>query len=691
MQQLVSVQKAGEIAVVTIDAPPRNTLTSAVRKQLAEVVENIGRLDGVRAVVLAGKGTGFASGPDPDNVADSVTRPTLSDLNSLIEACPLPIIAAIHGNVFGPPLELALAAHYRLADKRAILGFPDIRVGLPPCGGATQRLPRVLGIDHALDLFLSGRVLSAEDGHGMGLVDAVAQGPLPRFAITWVKSALEAGLAPRPASEKPTPTPADADIKAIRGIRSARGNEGNPAVARLLDCVEASLTVDFAQAIGMERAAFDDCLNSTYSQCMRHSIRAEARAARPPITSPSAPKQLSRIGVIGVGRIGRGVVASCLAAGYPVTLVEQDIDRAEEAVEAVIDLFDREISQKQLSTDERDRRIAQLTATVDVTSLATADFVIEATTEDAGTKRRVFAALDAVMKRDAILATATSGLDLDGLAAGTGRAHHVIGLHFFPPAYQMRAVEVVLGLETTDEAIATAFDFVDRLNKIPLATAVSDGFMAHRMAASLVDAALVLITQGHSIETIDAALERYGFAIGPLKLADAIGIDTLQALQRTPTSQPGQRIRSLMSRLVDAGRMGRRTGHGFYRYSASGRAKPVPDTKIGKLIEGDPPEASRLSRDDIARRCIAALANQGAHLVHDNVAQRPSDLDVLMVQVFGYPRHKGGPMLEADLSGMLDVIRELEALSPEAPELWAPAPLWKDLMDSGLTLASLNA
>ena len=312
--------------------------------------------------------------------------------------------------------------------------------------------------------------------------------------------------------------------------------------------------------------------------------------------------------------------------------------------------------------------------------------MIEATPEEAKSKRRVISTLDAVMKRDAILATTTSALDLDGLAAGTGRSDKVIGLHFFPPAYRIRPVEVVIGVASSDTTVATAFDVVTRLGKIPVATAVSDGYLALRMAAALCDAAVHLLDRGCSIDAVDAAMEGFGLSLGPFKLADAIGLDALQAVARPFRSDGAERIKAVYDRLTGAGAMGRGTGRGFYHYP--GKADPVvnPDLAVAAGAAGGkvPGEA------EIRRRCLAALANQGAHLVQDEVAQRPSDIDLLMIQVFGFPRRHGGPMMASDLAGLVRMKRDLDAFARDVPELWSPMPLWADLIGGKKTFADLN-
>ncbi len=688
MDQPVSVQTTGGVAVLTVDQPPNNALSAAVRAALSRALAHVAQDPVVRAVVLAARGRGFASGQDPDDAEDAAAEPGLAALADRVEACPKPVIAALHGPVAGPGLELALAAHYRIADRRATFGFPAVRLGLTPGAGGTQRLPRLIGAEHAVDLLTSGRMVSAGDAEAMHLVDAVAKGPLPDFVLGWIREGLADGLAPRPTRALETGLqPVDHHLEVVKSVRAALGGGKSNARGAVLDCLEASLLLPYEAAIEKEKAAYEDCLSAPQSRALRHMARAEQRTQTPPLERPAKPRKIDRIGVVGAGRIGRGVVAACLDAGYPVTLIEHDIERLEESVEAVIDLYDQEIEAKRMDELTRDRRIGLLNGTTDPATLAGADLVIEAVPDDPAVKRRVFATLDAVMKRDAILASTTSTLDLDALAAATGRARQVVGLHFFPPAYRMRAVEVVVGAAATDPVVATAFDLVRRLGKIPVASAVSSGYVALRMAAAFVDSALFLMARGAAVERIDAALSRYGFAMGPLMLADAIGIDMLRTIERGPGSATAVLAEDVFGRMMKAGRIGRRAGRGFYRYGAK---TPTPDPKIAALFGRLPRGATPPSDEEILRRTLAGLANRGAQLVQDGVAQRPSDIDVLMVQVFGYPRTRGGPMMAAELVGLLRVRRDLDGFAADAPELWQPAGLWTDLLNRGEGFEAVN-
>ncbi len=690
MHQPVSVQTTDGIAIITIDSPPKNALGSEVRSLLARALE-VARADHtVEGVLIAAKGRSFASSEPPDAKPKDKKTPSLSKLCLMIESFPRPVAVAMHGKVHGAGLELALAAHYRIADRRADIGFPDVRAGLPPRAGGTQRLPRLLGFRRAMDLLLTGQTLRPREAMKLGLVDAVAPGPLPSFALQWIKDGVALGIDPKPVRDRMEHMEQSQDLlQVVQGARAGLPSHAIAVHRGILDSLEAALMLPFETALAKEEAVFEDCRKAPETRALRYVVQSEDRASVPPIEGRVPPVKIAQVGVVGAGRIGRGVAASCLEAGYEVVLVERDMDRLEEAVEGIIDIFDQEIARGRLDGEARDGFLGHLSGKIDVGALKAADIVIEATPDDAGPKRQVFTDLDAVMKPGAILATTTSSIDIDGLAAGTGRAEAVVGLHFFPPSNRLRVVEVVMGVETSNEVIATSFAFVKRLRKVPVGAAVSDGYIAYRMFSSFFDAALAMAAQGTPIADIDNALEKYGFPLGPFRLADALGLDVTQALQEAHASPLGLRIREILSRVVAAGRLGRKTGRGFLTYRAGGQP-PTLDEELGKLLDGLIGRGKPMDSNMILRHAISALANQGLRLVEDQVAQRPSDIDVVMMQVFGYPRHRGGPMMAAEQAGLPRIKRDLDKFAEDLPEVFAASPLTQRLIKDGKPLSALN-
>jgi 3-hydroxyacyl-CoA dehydrogenase len=690
MHQPVTVQVAGGIGVLTVDNPPNNALDANVLSHLDRALDAMAEKSDLKALIIAARGRSFASTSDPILAGGKADVLTLAKVCAKLEDFARPVVAAMQGDVDGQGLELALAAHYRLADRRARLSLDGVRIGLPPGAGGSQRLPRLIGVHQAIDMLMAGSQVAAKDAVEIGLIDGVAAGPLPVFSMNWVKAALAEGLGPRRTrATREQLEPAKTNLAQVQ-----RAREGLPASAltvhrAILDAIEAAIILPFDVATTKELAIYEDCAKSAESLALRHVLTAEVRASQAPTETAVTPAKITKVGVVGGGRIGRSVAVAGLRAGYEVTLVETDIDRLEEAVEGIIDLIDQEISQKRLSSDDRDSMLGRLAGKVDIAAVTGVDLVIAATAEDAETKRRVFAALDAVMQRGAVLATTSSRADLDGLAAGTGRADAVVGLHFFPPAHRLRTIEVVLGVGTSDKTMATAFEFAKRLGKVPVATVVSDGFIAYRMFSAMLDAALFAYVQGTPIEDVDRAIEAYGFPLGPFRLADALGIDEAERLQPAHSSALGLRAREVLSRLVADKRLGRQRARGFYIHQRGG-APSRSDPELADLMQGLVSNAKPMAPGHIRRACLSALVNQGAAILEEGIAQRPSDIDVLMLQVFGYPRFKGGPMMDADLTGLLRVRRDLGRLSRDFPELWTPQPMFDELIKNGEAFASLN-
>ncbi|MDU8946558.1 3-hydroxyacyl-CoA dehydrogenase NAD-binding domain-containing protein [Ovoidimarina sediminis] len=693
MERPVTVQSTEGISVLTIDHPPANALSAAVVAALTTALAETLGSSGTRAIVLAARGKTFPAGIDIRDFDEPERTAALGELCLAIERAPVPVIAAVHGTILGGGLELAMAAHYRLADRRAQFGLPDAAVGLCPGAGGTQRLPRLVGAGPAIDLLLTGRTIGAADAKKIGLIDEVAEGPLPIFAMKWVKAALGTGLAPRPVSAGPGRL-ADkpSELKAIETRRAALKSGAGSLQERIVDCVQAAMLLPFEAALTFERTAFEDLAASPASRALRHVFIAERRARTPPLDDPAPPLSVTRIGIFGAGLTGTGISAACLDAGFDVTLVDPNLERLEAGVDNIIDIYDRQEKRGRINAATRDARIARLQGKTDPAALADAELVIETMPEDADAKRRAFAILDAVMPREAILATNTATIDIDGLAAGTGRAPHVVGLHFLTPAHVIRLVEVVVAMETTDAVIATAFAVARKLRKVPILSAVSEGFVTERLLGAYQQAAEYLVEDGATIAGVDAAMRAYGFPIGPFQLADLSGLDEGDA-RRARYAAAGARKTTLAARLQALGRDGRRAGRGFHLYDDAGeilRDDPEVTHVIAEMRALSQRAAQNFAPDDIQRRCLAAMANEGARIMGEEVAQRPSDIDLAAILGFGFPRWRGGPMMAADLTGLLRVKRDLDAYAGDDPAFWSPAPLFSELVKNGRAFGDLN-
>ncbi|MEM0947303.1 MAG: 3-hydroxyacyl-CoA dehydrogenase NAD-binding domain-containing protein [Pseudomonadota bacterium] len=684
----VTVQRTEGIAVLTIDNPSANRLTQPVRAALISAVSEVDADPKTRAMVIAARGKDFARAADAD--VDEGACPQLGEVARAIESSSTPVIAALHGQVCGGGLELALAAHYRIADPRASFSFPGVAVGLCPSAGATQRLPRLAGPMAAAELLLGGKQFKAAVAAKIGLVDELAEGPLPVFTLKWILRKLGTDLTPRStlaASERMAPP--KQNLEALRTHRETVSKLPVPAAAKILDCLEAALLLPPEAGLAFEKAAYDDLKASKEARALAHARMAERLAGEPPLEAPAVPHRVDTVGIVGAGLLGTGIAAACLEAGLSATLVEVSVNRLEASVDRVIDVVDRYVTRRNLGPETRDALIGRLEGSTDPAALAGADLVIDATTEDAEIKRRVFSALDAVMKRDAVLATTTSGIDIDGLAAGTGRPENVIGLHFVPPANVIRLCEAVIAIDTSDQTIATAYAFLKKLGKVAIGVGVGEGYVAGRVQGAYMQAAEALALDGADIAQIDGAMKAYGFALGPFEMADLAGLDIdLARRARFETTAP-----SLAGRLLGLGRIGRRTGQGYYSYAPQSRAGTTDPDVIALLAEmralrGTP--GRTFSNEDIQRRCLAAMANEGARLIEEGIAARPADIDVAMLLGYGFPRYRGGPMMAADLAGVLHVKREVEQLSSEDPVFWAVAPLFEELVKTGRSFADLN-
>jgi 3-hydroxyacyl-CoA dehydrogenase len=684
------------VALLTIDNPPVNALSHPVRSALAGMIERAAGDEGVDAVVIAAAGRTFPAGADLSEFGKPPGEPTLPGLLALIEGSGKPVVAAIHGSALGGGLELALACHYRLAAEDARLGLPEVTLGLVPGGGGTQRLPRLAGARFAFDLMLKGRPVSADDAAEAGLVDGVVEGDLESAAISFAQTLKEENLGPRPTSEM-TAGFADpgAYLAAVTAEREAHRGTALDAPRRIVDCVEAALLMPFETGMAYERAAFEDLVASPQSAALRHLFFAERRAGRFPGLEGAAPKEIRTLGIVGGGTMGSGIAVALLNGDFDVTLLERDEGALETGVARIVDMMDGSVKRGRMAPETRDRRLDRLRGALDYAALSDCDLVIEAVFEDLTAKQAVFAALDSVLEPGAIIATNTSYLDVDLLAAGTNRAPDVIGLHFFSPASVMRLLEIVVGAGTAPGTVATALALARRLGKIPVRAEVSDGFIANRMLVAYRKAADEMLEDGASVAEVDAAMRAFGFPLGPYQVADLAGLDISWARRKrlAPTRDPNERYVVIGDRLCEAGRYGQKNGHGYYAYQ-QGSTVAVEDPEVTRIIElerkrkGIAPR--RFSPGEISRRCLLAMVNEGARLVEEGVAQRPSDIDVAMVHGFAFPRWQGGPMKWADLAGLLLIRKDLQDLVPEDPALWAPAGLLTELVKNGATFDSLN-
>ena len=686
--------KHGRTAVIYLNNPPVNGMGQTMRQEVSENLDAALADPDIEAIVIAGAGKMFCGGADIKafNTPASRAEPSSRTLLKRIEASAKPVIAAIHGNALGLGLEFAMGCHYRIALKGAALGLPEVKLGLLPGGGGTQRLPRLVGVEAALRIIAEGSSMNADEALALGLIDEVASDELIPAALRFAGRVAGRGEHPVVSQRSVTP-PKDADYFEKQRAAVAATRRGFPAPLECIACVEAATVMPFDEGLKFERERFDVLVNGTVSKAMRHLFMAERAAAKvagiPPQISVSS---IECVAIIGAGTMGSGIAMSFASAGLRVTLIDAKQEALDRGLGIIRKNYFATVSKGRLLQGEAEARIARIEGTLDFASVAQADLVIEAVFEDMSIKKNIFARLDAQCKPGVILATNTSRLNVDEIAASISRPEAVIGLHFFSPANVMRLVEVVRGAATAPQAIKTAMETVRRIGKLPVLVGVCDGFVGNRMVAKYAREAEFLLEEGATPEQVDGALKTFGFAMGRFAMADLAGLDIAWAgRKRQAATRPVHlRYSKVADRLCELGRFGQKTGAGFYRYEAGSRT-PVPDPFVNQVITDCAREAGIARRaiadGEIVERTIFALVNEGAKVLEEGIAQRSSDIDLIYVNGYGFPAWRGGPMFYADTVGLAKVYARIRDFRLEHGEIWEPALLLKRLAEQGKTFA----
>lgn len=691
----VNYESRGHVAVVWIANPPVNSLGHATRVALADALERANRDRYVRVIVLTGSAAVFSGGADIREFGSALAlaEPSLPQLIDLIERLRKPVVAAINGVCLGGGLELALACHYRIATAGASLALPEVKLGLIPGAGGTQRLPRAIGAERALDLITSGRAIDAQTALDWGLVSAIVSDRSFDEAARFAHHVEEV---------RPLPLLREAEVALPKGLDRAaffmlareqveRQSQGLAAPLACVEAVEAAVREPFEIGLAHERELFAKLIVSDESRALRHAFFAERAAARVPDLATDTPtRSIKSAAVIGFGTMGAGIAMSLANAGLPVLVLERDDASLERGLATTRAYWQSSVRKGRLSEAEAQARAALIQPTRDVEDLAHADLLIEAVYEDLELKQEIFRQLDAVAKPGAILATNTSTLDIEKIAEVTRRPQDVIGLHFFSPAQVMRLLEVVRTESTAPEVLATALALAKRLGKVAVVARVCDGFIGNRMIEQYVRQSLFLLDEGASPAQVDAALERFGMAMGPFAMYDLAGNDIGYAIrQRRYREQPHVKYSRIADKLVEAGRLGQKAGKGWYRYEP-GRRTPLADPEVEALIEAHRAELDlaprEISDEEIVARCVLALVNEGARLLEEGIAQRASDIDVVYLAGYGFPRGRGGPMFHAQTQGLVRVLKAMEqfAANPAAdPGFWEPAPALRAAAQAG--------
>ncbi|MDN7928155.1 3-hydroxyacyl-CoA dehydrogenase NAD-binding domain-containing protein [Burkholderia vietnamiensis] len=694
----VTHERRDALLVVTIDHPPVNALSAEVRRGLADALDVAQADHAVRAVLIVGAGRNFIAGADIREFGKPPVPPSLPDVCERIESSAKPVVVALHGATLGGGLEVALAAHYRLALPGATLGLPEVTLGLLPGAGGTQRTPRLIGAKAALDLMLTGRHASAEEARALGLVDRVARSDdTLAEGLAYAQELVSLG-APvrrtRDAQGLAERTAAQAALAAARA-ELPKKSRGLFSPAKIVDAVEAALTLSFDAGMKLERSLFLQCLDSPQRAGLVHAFFAEREAAKAPEARRANARAVERVGVVGGGTMGAGIAVAALDAGLPVTMIERDdaaLARGRAHVEKVYDAL---VAKGRMTPDARAARVARFDGSTRYDALAQADVVIEAVFEDMAVKQAVFAELARVCKPGAVLATNTSYLDIDALAAGIDRPADVIGLHFFSPANVMKLLEIVVPKRVSAEVVATAFALAKQLKKTPVRAGVCDGFIGNRILAVYRTAADYLMEDGASPYQIDRAVRDFGFPMGPFQVVDLAGGDIGWATRkrRAATRDPRARYVEISDRLCERGWFGQKSGRGYYLYPDGARVG-TPDPEVDAIVAAERAKKGIVPRsfsdDEILRRYLAAMINEGANVVHERIALRPLDVDVVFLYGYGFPRHRGGPMHYADTVGLANVLADIRAFANEDPLFWKPSPLLVELVERGADFASLN-
>jgi 3-hydroxyacyl-CoA dehydrogenase len=680
------------VAVISFANPPVNSLSHAVRAGISAALERAQTDPSVRAIVLTGAGGLFSGGADirEFGTAASMADPTLRQLIDQVETSAKPVIAAIAGTCLGGGLELALAAHYRVASADAKLGLPEVQLGLLPGAGGTQRLPRLVGVERAIDMIVSGEPVPATGLANTALLDQVVNGDPLAGAVELAASAPVAMRPPPRTRDIPLNQPNLAALCETARARLATQRPRLPAPARAVDAIEAAGR-PFDEGLAIERRAFLELMETPESKGLRHAFFAERAAGKVDgITASTPVRPLDQAAVIGAGTMGAGIAVALLDAGIPLWLVEADQAALDRGLARVAGIYDGQVKKGKLTVSERDRRLALLRPTLSYDAIGQADVVIEAVFESMEVKRGVFIALDRVIKPGAVLATNTSTLDVNTIASFTRRPADVLGLHFFSPANVMRLLEVVRGQATAPEVLATALTLGKALRKVTVVSEVCDGFIGNRMLEAYTKQAWYLVEEGATPQQIDRALEAFGLAMGPFRVGDLVGHDvSLSIRQRRRAERPGYLSSILPDKLCQLGRLGQKTGGGWYDYT-EGPRRPAPSAVVEGLITSHRAEMGVSTRQiddsEIVDRLIYALVNEGARILEEGIAARASDIDVVYLTGYGFPRARGGPMFYADQVGLDQVLQRVRefARNPHGdPAFWTPAPLLERLAESG--------
>jgi 3-hydroxyacyl-CoA dehydrogenase len=685
----------GAVAVITLDNPPVNGLGHELRTGIVAGIDQAQADPKVKAIVLIGRGKGFSGGADirEFNTPKAAAQPTLRTVIHTIEDSSKPVIAAIGGICMGGGLELALGCHYRVATPAAQIAQPEVKLGLLPGAGGTQRLPRAIGVEAALNMIVSGNAIASEQFKGTALFDEIIEGDLLEGALAFAEKVVAQDLPLKRLREVQIDYPNAASYFQLARNDIAARSRNLPAPLKCVDALAAAVSKPFDEGLQVERELFDYLMGTPESKALLHAFFAERAASKiPDIPADTLARPIRKAAVIGAGTMGSGISMNFLNAGIPVALLEINQQALDKGLATVRRNYERSLKRGRLTPELVEQRMGLLKPTLSYGDIRDADLVIEAVFEDLGVKESVFKQLDQVAKPGAILATNTSTLDVNKIATFTQRPQDVIGTHFFSPANVMKLLEVVRGEKTAGDVLVTVMQLAKTIKKTAVISGVCDGFIGNRMLEHYSRQAMFLLEEGALPQQVDQALEEFGFAMGVFRVGDLAGNDIGWAIRkRRYVERPHVRYSRIADRLCEQGRFGQKTGMGWYRYEA-GRRDAFPDPAVEKLVEDYRQEIGitprQIGDQEIVERCVFALVNEGARILEEGIALRASDIDLVYLNGYGFPPQRGGPLFYADTFGLANVVRVMErfALNPHAdPGVWQPAPLLAKLASQGKT------
>lgn len=687
----VQYEVIDNLGVIYIDNPPVNALGSAVRSGIRDAL-NIADKDDSKAVLIFCRGRTFFAGADISEFGKPPQEPSLPQVVEQLENFSKPVVAALHGTALGGGLEVALATHYRCAAPTTKLGLPEVNLGLLPGAGGTQRLPRVLGVEKALEMMISGKPIGAADALAGGLVDEIIESDLETGAIAYAQQLIARNASPRPTGARQASAPADPAFFDNVRKKNARKTRGQLAPEFITQLAELATTANIEEGQAKERELFKQCLTSPQSAAMRHVFFAQRATSKLPDLPADTPvREVNKVAVIGAGTMGGGIAMCFANAGIPVTLVETQQEFLDRGMATIEKNYTTSVKRGRFNQEQADKFLSCFSGTLDYADIADVDLVIEAVFENMAVKKEVFAKLDSACKPECILATNTSYLDVDEIASVTSDPSKVIGAHFFSPANVMKLLEVVRAGKTAPDVVQTFIKLAKTIGKIPVAVKVCHGFVGNRMLQPYLQQTQLLLLEGASPADIDSAMENWGMAMGPTAVGDLAGLDIGYRSRRDQGMEPhADKEYDVVDTLVEMERLGQKTGAGFYTYDPDTRRRqpdPEVDDIIAQAAEKWGVTRREISAEEIVDRLILGLVNEGAKILEEGIAARASDIDIVYLNGYGFPVFRGGPMFYAEQTGLDKVVARMNELKEQTGDArWEPAPLLVKLAKEGNTL-----